>query len=414
MSLLYKARFKPALLITLINIIGFLLLFIIPSDNTYSKDFLYVGLILCVINLATFCILYFFNLGDVYLYLLTAMLMSIGTIMLFRLNFAYGKAQILWYIIGISVFFASYFIFRFFKKWNKLLYFYIGLTVFAYLLTLVLGHSESGSKNWISIGKYSVQPSEFIKILYCFALACFMSEKPKKDSFFTRTFIGISYRDIAMAAYVYMCMGFFVLQREWGTALLFFMIYFTVIFIYDKNYKIILINIAIAVLMAYAGYKFTPHIKNRVSIWLDPWSDIMGKGFQITQSLFAIASGGYFGTGLGQGSPYSIPEVHTDFIFSAICEEMGVFTGIAIILIYFLFSYRGAKIALNTKNEFCKALAILLTVSFAYQTFIIVGGVIKLIPLTGITMPFVSYGGSSLVSCFISMGILVAISYTEK
>lgn len=405
---------KPVILITLINIIGFFLLFIIPSDEIYNKEFLYVGLILCTLNIVVYCILYFCNLGDVYLYLLTAMLVSIGTIMLFRLNFDYGKRQILWYLVGILIFFTAYFMFRFIKIWNKLIYFYIGLSFVLYIVTLVIGDTVAGSKNWITFGSYSVQPSEFIKIIYVFALACFMSNKYLEDHFLMRKFMGIPYRDIAMAIYVYMCLGFFILQREWGTALLFFMIYFTVIFIYDKNYTIIFANLALAVIVGFLGYKLTPHIQNRVDIWLDPWSDISGKGYQITQSLFAITSGGYFGTGLGQGSPHYIPEVHSDFIFAAICEEMGIFIGIAIIMIYFLFSYRGVKIALNTKNDFYKALALLLTISFAYQTFIIVGGVIKLIPLTGITMPFVSYGGSSLISSYISMGILVAISHLDK
>lgn len=411
---MYKKRLKPVILITLINIIGFFLLFIIPSEQIYNREFLYVGLILCTINIVVYCILYFGNLGDVYLYLLTAMLVSIGSIMLFRLNFDYGKKQILWYLVGICIFFAAYIAMRCIKVWNKLIYFYIGLSFAAYIVTLIIGDTVAGSKNWISIGNYSIQPSEFIKIIYVFALACFMSNKFGEDHFFARKLLGINYRDIAMAIYVYMCIGFFILQREWGTALLFFMIYFTVIFIYDKNYKIILINLIMAVVVAYAGYKLTPHIQNRVNIWLDPWSDIGGKGYQITQSLFAITAGGYFGTGIGQGSPHYIPEVHSDFIFAAICEEMGVFIGIAIIMIYFLFSYRGVKIAINTKNDFYKALAILLTISFAYQTFIIVGGVIKLIPLTGITLPFISYGGSSLISSYISMGILVAISHLDR
>jgi len=162
------------------------------------------------------------------------------------------------------------------------------------------------------------------------------------------------------------------------------------------------------------GLKFLYHIQVRVKVWLDPWSDIADKGWQIAQSLFAIASGGYFGRGLGNGSPTYIPEVHTDFIFAAICEEMGVFGGAAVIILFFLLSYRCFKITLKTKNEYNKAVALGLTLMFALQTFIIIGGVIKFIPLTGITVPFVSYGGTSIVVSFASLGIMQAVSAREE
>ena len=156
------------------------------------------------------------------------------------------------------------------------------------------------------------------------------------------------------------------------------------------------------------------HIQIRVHTWLDPWADVAGSGYQIYQSLFAIASGGFFGTGLGQGRPGYIPEVHSDFIFSAICEELGLFGGFAIILLFFIFTYRGIKIALKLPDGFDKCVATGITVMFGIQTFIIIGGVIKMIPLTGITLPFISYGGSSLLSSFISLGILQAISAKES
>ena len=166
--------------------------------------------------------------------------------------------------------------------------------------------------------------------------------------------------------------------------------------------------------MAILGYKFLYHIQVRVATWLNPWDDISNTGYQITQSLFAIASGGYFGKGIGNGSPGYIPEVHSDFIFSAVCEEMGVFGGAAIILLFFLIAYRCFKIAITAKNPFDKAVCLGLTLMFSVQTFIIVGGVIKMIPLTGITLPFVSYGGTSIVVNFISLGIIQAISAKEE
>ena len=147
--------------------------------------------------------------------------------------------------------------------------------------------------------------------------------------------------------------------------------------------------------------------------WIDPWSDITDKGYQITQSLFAIASGGFFGTGIGMGRPDMVPAVTTDFIFAAICEELGVFGGVAVVLLFMLLIYRGIKIILGVKNRFNKILGFGIAVMFGLQTFIIIGGVIKLIPLTGITLPFVSYGGSSLTTSFIALGIMQAISNTD-
>ena len=203
------------------------------------------------------------------------------------------------------------------------------------------------------------------------------------------------------------------MQRDWGTILVLFLIYIFMIYIYENGFGFLAANVMLAAVTALLGYKFLYHIRVRVSVWLDPWSDIANKGYQITQSLFAIASGGYFGRGLGNGSPSYIPEVHTDFIFAAICEEMGVFGGAAVIILFFLLSYRCFKIALGAKNPFNKAVGVGLTLMFAFQTFIIIGGVIKFIPLTGITVPFVSYGGTSVIASFISLGIMQAISAKE-
>ena len=158
------------------------------------------------------------------------------------------------------------------------------------------------------------------------------------------------------------------------------------------------------------GVTHMSHIQTRVETWLHPFADASSKGYQITQSLFAIGEGGFGGRGIGAGSVYFIPEVHSDFIFSAICEEMGILGGLAIVMLYFVLAYRGFKIALSCTNKFNKAAAFGLSFILGLQTFIIIGGVIKLIPLTGITLPFVSYGGSSMLTTFAVCGILQAIS----
>lgn len=409
MKTLSGTRVKPMLMVVFINIIGFFLLYFYYKAEIFSV--VECGAALCAINIAVYFIMSRFELGDVYMFLMVSMLVSIGCIMLFRIDADKGKNQVIWFCIGVGVFFVSYFVYRIFKKWNMLTYFYMALSFALFVVTLVFARAVAGSRNWIMIGKLSVQPSEFIKVLYAFTMACFYSKKESSVAKLNKKLLGVSYKDWLLFCYVYICLGFLVLQREWGTAVLFMLVYFTMQLLYDANIRLIILNTVLAVLGSVGGYFLTPHIKVRVSTWLDPWADATNKGYQIVQSLTAIASGGYFGTGIGNGDPYFIPEVHSDFIFSAICEEMGMFIGVAIIMLYFIFSYRGFKIALKTHNEFNKALSVALVSCFAYQTFIIVGGVIKMIPLTGITLPFVSYGGSSMVSSFIMLGILTSISH---
>ncbi|WDU83559.1 FtsW/RodA/SpoVE family cell cycle protein [Caloramator sp. Dgby_cultured_2] len=160
----------------------------------------------------------------------------------------------------------------------------------------------------------------------------------------------------------------------------------------------------------FLSYFMFDHVKRRVNIWLDPWKDKYGAGYQICQSLIAIASGGLFGTGLAGGHPEVIPEVHTDFIFSAISEEFGLLGAIALLILYLLLIYRMLRTALYAKDDFSRLVAVGIASMFAFQVFVIVGGVTKMIPLTGITLPFVSYGGSSMTISFLSIGILQKIS----
>jgi cell division protein FtsW (lipid II flippase) len=211
-------------------------------------------------------------------------------------------------------------------------------------------------------------------------------------------------------AMVFIVLGFFVLQREFGTALLTFMVYLSIVYVFEIAITFVAINAAFAGIAALLAVQIMPHLQVRVDSWLNPYADIAGKGYQITQSLFAIGSGSFFGTGLGLGYPHFIPNVETDFIFSAICEEMGIFGGIAIIVLFMLLVYRGIKICLRLRDPYTKALAFGLTTTIGFQTFIIIGGVTKVIPLTGITLPFVSYGGSSLISSFLILGLLQALS----
>lgn len=387
---------SPQSLLMIINILALLLLMTFNTD--VDKTILYSALALIVVIFLSSIVLYKISSGDTYIFLIVTMLISIGIIMIYRINPALGFKQVIWFGIGIILFFISYFIFKNIKHWNKLLYLYLGLSLVLFLATLILGTKNKGAINWIRIYGASFQPAEMIKILFIFSLASYYVNKEKYNN------------KLIFLAVVYAHIGFLFIQKDLGTALLFFLLFMSILYVYEEDRKLILYNMAGALVLGVLGYFMFNHVRVRVETWLNPWTDIGGKGYQITQSLFAIASGGFFGTGIGLGHPEFIPEVHNDFIFSAICEEMGIFTGIAVIFLFLIIVYRGVKIALQQQHLFYRIIALGITLMFGYQAFIILGGVTKMIPLTGITLPFVSYGGSSLVSSFVALGILQVAS----
>lgn len=392
---------KPAYLLILLDILGFSLLFM---SKDYNPRVLYTCGAVILLFVIMYTILVLCRMGDKFIMLMVFMLMSIGVLVLCRINLDYGFKQIVWILLGGAAFFVAYFIYYNVKIWDRFWYLYFILGVGLFLFTLVFGRTVNGSKNWVILEPISFQPSEITKILFIMCLACHYSGT------WIKSILGEVHPKWVLMLITYVFVGFLVLQRDWGTILVMFSIYLFMVYVYEPDKKLLFINLAALGVIGVVGCKFLYHIQVRVSTWLDPWADISNKGYQITQSLFAIASGGYFGRGLGNGSPYYIPEVHSDFIFAAICEEMGVFGGVAVILLFFLIAYRCFKISILTPAPFDKAVSFGVTVMFALQTFIIIGGVTKLIPLTGITLPFVSYGGTSIIISFASLGIIQAIS----
>lgn len=390
-----KAR-SPQGLLMLINILALLLLMTFNTELEKHTIYLAIGLIFTIF-ISSF-VLYKISSGDNYIFLIVTMLISIGIIMIYRINPDLGFKQVMWFGIGMTVFFITYFIIKNMKHLDKMLYLYLGLSFALFLATLIFGTKNKGATNWIIIFGSSFQPAEVIKILFIFSLASYYVNKEKYNN------------KLIFLAVVYAHIGFLFIQKDLGTAMLFFLLFLSILYVYEEDRRLLLYNIVGAVVLGMLGYFMFNHVRVRVETWLNPWEDIGGKGYQITQSLFAIASGGFFGTGIGLGHPEFIPEVHNDFIFSAICEEMGVLTGIAVIFLFLIIVYRGIKITLQQQNQFFRIIALGITLMFGYQAFIILGGATKMIPLTGITLPFVSYGGSSLVSSFAALGILQVAS----
>ena len=392
---------KPYLMIVILNLLGYAVLSLMTPE--LKKELMVIGLIVTFVLLVSYGIINKMSLRDGYIFLIVAVLFSIGEIMLCRIDQDQGTKQLIWFLLSILCFFVVYVLMLKINIWEKFGYLYYFAAVGLFLVTLVFGTTSGGSKNWIVIGNISFQPSELAKILAIFFLAS-RYKNPLKYKI-----RGIN-EDIVCSAMIYSMLGFLVLQREWGTAVLLFLIHISLMYVFSSDRKIMFLNCVFAVLGGLLGFKFVDHIKVRVDVWLDPWTDIAGKGYQITQSLFAIGSGGFFGTGIGLGSPEYIPEVHSDFIFSAICEEFGIMGGIAVIMLYFILIYRGIRIAMTLENTFYKCIASGISIMIGFQTFIILGGVTKFIPLTGITLPFISYGGSSLLTSFIAIAVLEAVA----
>lgn len=395
----------PLYLVILMNFFGFLLLYM---GNSYDINVVYVGLGLMLFFVAIYVALSVFKMGDKLLFLIVSMIITIGILMLCRINLkGKGLPQIVWVGVGGIAFFSMYFVYSKVKFRDRLWLLYAGAGFGFFILTVVFGVTVNGATNWVQLGPIGFQPSEITKIVYIMFLACLYSGSWDKPFMKIQPFLiaaGVSLIYVAFLAW----------QNDWGTILILMAIYMIMMFIYEPRRWFLVLCVCGAVCVAVIGYKFTNQIQDRVDIWLDPWSDALGKGYQPIQARYGIASGGAFGQGLGNASIGRIPEVYNDYIFAGICAEMGVFVGAAMILLFFLLAYRCFKIALKTTDLYNKAVAVGISLMFSLQTFVIIGGVIGLIPLTGITIPFVSSGGTSMLSSFMALGIMQAISAKEE
>lgn len=340
-----------------------------------------------------------FTRGDYYIMLIANMLFSIGILEIYRLNNKMAFRQIIWFCIGIIAFWVVYLILKYIKIWNKMYYFYAGVSYILFIATILFGKNINGAKNWIRLGEnFAFQPSELIKIAFVFLIAAFYKNRDKFEKSLLKRH--------SLHFFFYTFVGFLFLQKDLGSVLVFSGVFIFAQYMYEPHRKYMIVNFLILSFGAILGYILFTHVKVRVKIWLDPFKYADGMGYQIIQGFYAIASGGFFGTGLGLGRPDYIPFAESDYIFASICEEMGILMGMGVVMLFLILTYRGIKTSMEQHNKFYKYVAFCLSLIFAFQALIMFGGILKLIPLTGITIPFVSYGGSSILSSFIALGVL--------
>jgi cell division protein FtsW (lipid II flippase) len=351
--------------------------------------------------------------ADPYLLPMAGLLTGIGLTEIYRLDEHDALKQGLWIVLGLAAFAATLFLLhRDFRKLESYKYLF-GLGAIALLVLPAvpfIGKTVNGARLWVHVGPVHFQPGELAKILLIVFLAGYLREKREVLAQFRL-------KDLGPLFLIWGCaMLVLVVTNDLGGGLLYFGIFLAMLYVATAQIWFVVAGGALFVGGAAALYTVIPRVQERVQIWLDPWAEPYASGYQTIQSLYSIANGGFGGAGLGQGTytdsdgNWLIPYLNTDFIYSALAQELGLIGISGFLLVYMLFAARGFRIALLAQDGFSKLLAVGLTFAFTLQAFIIIGGIVRLIPLTGITLPFVSYGGSSIVTNFVLLAALLLVS----
>ncbi|WP_293977934.1 FtsW/RodA/SpoVE family cell cycle protein [uncultured Clostridium sp.] len=365
-----------------------------------------MGLIVCALVTATqILIRKFYPQGDKFLITFACILSVIGIAVMYRLDTSVAVKQFMWFTAGIIVFIVLVVAIPDIRNFSKYKNVFLIVTLLIMPMALIAGKEINGATNWVTIGGFGFQPSEFGKITFVLYLSsALMGYEDKKN-------IADDFKQLWQPALVAVfSLGCLVMQKDLGSALIFFGIAVTMLYVSTGKKKYVAITIVLSAIGAFVAYHLFSHVQARIDIWRDPWSDPNGGGYQIIQGLYAISSGGMLGSGLGQGYPGFVPVNTSDLIFAVICEELGMVFGLGIMIIYFLFFYRGMRAAFRVKDKFSQLNTIGLSAMIACQVLVIIGGVFAIIPLTGITLPLISYGGSSMLTIFFALAILQKIS----
>jgi len=357
--------------------------------------------------------------GDHMILPLTAVLNILGLSAVYRLDASqYGPSQLTWTILGVALFVGTLAVVRDFRILARFKYIlgFVGVGLLLLPLAPGIGATINGARLWVRAGPLSFQPGELAKLCLVIFFAAYLAERKELLAIASRRVAGLHFPDIKHFGPLLVMWGISLsvmfFEKDLGSSLLFFSIFIVMLYMATARIAYVVVGGGLFAVGAMIGYTVFTHVQDRVSVWFNVFDPklVNDEGFQLAQSLFALATGGLFGTGLGQGQPQRIPEAHTDFIFSVIGEELGLVGTTAVLLCFILLIARGLRAALQSRDDFGQLLAAGLISIFALQSFIILGGVTRLLPLTGITLPFMSYGGSSLLSNYILMALLVRIS----
>jgi len=379
------------------------------SAGSLSYAAFFLGLYLVAHVVARIAVPY----ADPYLLPMAALLTAVGLTLIYRLNPDDAFRQGLWIVVGVAAFSGTLLALRSdYRRLESYKYvFGIGAIVLLALPAApVIGKTVNGARLWVDLGPVQFQPGEFAKLALIVFLAGYLREKRE-------VLAQARPKDLGPLLVIWGAAMLVLVQTgDLGSALLYFGIFLGMLYVATARPAFVAAGLALFVGGAVALFQVVPRVEQRVTAWLDPWSDPDQSGYQIIQSLYSIANGGFWGTGLGRGTFTTtggdtlIPFAKTDFIFSVIAQELGLVGAAALLLVYMLVVVRGFRTALLADDGFSKLLAAGLTFGLAIQSFIILGGIVRLIPLTGITLPFVSYGGSSIVANFVLLAGLLLVS----
>jgi cell division protein FtsW (lipid II flippase) len=384
-----------------------------------------VSIIYGLVFVAIFVLLHlveriFLPQADSFLLPITALLAAIGLTEIFRIKPALALTQGQWLLVGAALFILTVLVVRDHMKLDRYRYLIGAVGLALLVVTILAGTTINGAKLWIHAFGFSIQPSEFAKLAIVIFLAGYLDDKKVMLSVPQRHVLGVpvpafKYFGPLLVMWV-LSLAMLVFMKDFGMALLFMSIFVALMYMATARVVYVVAGVGLFAAAGALAVAIVPHVQDRFTVWLDPWPHAASTGYQLLQSLFTIADGGVVGAGFGRGyllfadrQPV-VPDLQTDFIFTAIANEMGLLGAAGIVLLYLLFVWRGFRIAVFAPDGFSKLLAAGLATAFALQTFIIIGGVTRLIPLTGITLPFVSYGGSSITANLMLVALLLMVS----
>ncbi len=361
--------------------------------------------------------------ADPYLFPLVATLTAFGLVMIYRIDETLARDQANWFVFGLILFALTI---HFLRDYDVLERYRYTIAIAALLLLMAprvpgIGQQVNGAFLGVKIGPLAFQPAEFAKIAIVVFLASYLREHREVLIVGARRVLGVTLPPLKHFGPMLVVWGasmfMLVFIRDLGSSLMFFAAFLALLYVATGRFSFVVIGMGMFLVGAWFFASTVPHVHDRIEIWLHPYEDPRGTGYQILQSIFAQADGGLFGKGFGQAlitvpgtNDALLPAAQTDTIYSLIVNEVGLFGACGVVLVYLLIAARGFKIALLANDGFSKLLATGLTAVFAIQAFVIIGGVTRVIPLTGVTLPFISYGGSSILANFVLLALLLLVS----